>query len=77
MADFIPSAAHIPIPFIPSVDIQPLITLKEKLTFLEEAVDKNYYLIFEHDFDIECCTLQRTEKGVRMDKAWKLNEILY
>ncbi len=76
MADFIPSAAHLPIPFVPSVDIQPLITLDEKETFLDEAVDRGYHLIFEHDIDVECCNLVRTEKGVRMGEALKLNEIL-
>jgi len=76
MADFIPSPANIPLPFVPSVDIQPLISLEEKESFLEEAVENNYYLIFEHDIDIECCDLKRTEKGVRMDRSYNLKEIL-
>jgi len=76
LADFIPSAAHIPIPFIASVDIQPLIALKEKEVFLNEAADKGYYLIFEHDYFIECCTVAHTDKGVRVDKSFKLEEIL-
>lgn len=76
MADFIPSAAHIPIPFIASVDIQPLVALKEKEAFLDEAADKGYILIFEHDYDIESCTVLHTDKGVRVDKSFQLNEIL-
>lgn len=75
-ADFIPSAANIPLPFIPSVDIQPLETLKEKEHFLKEAVDNNYYLIFQHDYYTECCDLEETEKGIRMKNALSLNEIL-
>jgi glyoxylase-like metal-dependent hydrolase (beta-lactamase superfamily II) len=76
MADFIPSAAHIPIPFIASVDIQPLIALKEKEEFLNEAAEKGYILIFEHDYDTEACTVKHTEKGVRVDKSFSLEEIL-
>lgn len=76
MADFIPTAAHIPLPFIASVDIRPLQTLKEKEIFLEEAVEKNYFLIFEHDFDVECCSIQRTEKGIRLQKQFRVDEIL-
>lgn len=76
-ADFIPSFAHIPVPFVASVDIQPLISLKEKESFLEEAVDNNYYLVFEHDIDVECCDLKQTEKGVRMNRPYKLKEILH
>ncbi len=76
MSDFIPSAAHIPIPFIASVDIQPLIALKEKEAFLNEAAEKGYILIFEHDYDIESCTVSNTDKGVRVDKSLNLQEIL-
>lgn len=75
-ADFIPLAANIPLPFIASVDIQPLAALKEKEEFLQEAVKQGYYLVFEHDYHTECCSLVETDKGIRMDKACMLNEIL-
>jgi glyoxylase-like metal-dependent hydrolase (beta-lactamase superfamily II) len=75
-ADFIPSAAHIPLPYIASVDIQPLIALKEKEAFLKEAVENNYYLVFEHDADTECCNLVMNEKGVVLKTSFMLNEIL-
>lgn len=75
-ADFIPLAANIPLPFIASVDIQPLEVLKEKESFLNEAVKNNYFLIFEHDYYTEACSLTSTEKGVRIDRKFMLNEIL-
>lgn len=75
-ADFIPLAANIPLPFIASVDIEPLEALKEKETFLQEAVENGYYLVFEHDYRVEGCSLVTTEKGVRLDKEISLNEIL-
>jgi glyoxylase-like metal-dependent hydrolase (beta-lactamase superfamily II) len=75
-ADFIPTAAHIPVPFVASVDIRPLEALREKEEFLEEAAEKNYLLVFEHDYDVECCSLMRTEKGIRMEKQFLLNEFL-
>jgi glyoxylase-like metal-dependent hydrolase (beta-lactamase superfamily II) len=76
LADFIPASSHIPLPFIASVDVQPLIALKEKETFLNEAADKGYILVFEHDYETECCTVKQTEKGVVMDETYLLNEIL-
>jgi glyoxylase-like metal-dependent hydrolase (beta-lactamase superfamily II) len=76
MADFIPFSVHIPIPFVASVDIQPLVALKEKERFLNEAVEKGYYLVFQHDYDTECVSLKLTEKGVRADQSFRLNEIL-
>ena len=75
LADFIPASSHIPIPFIASVDIQPLIALKEKEEFLKEAAEKAYYLVFEHDYDTECCTVKHSEKGVVMDESCLLNII--
>jgi glyoxylase-like metal-dependent hydrolase (beta-lactamase superfamily II) len=63
VSDFIPSAFHIPLPFIASVDIAPLLTLSEKETFLEEVVKHGYILLFEHDFVHEACRVIMTEKG--------------
>ncbi|HEX4957748.1 MAG TPA: MBL fold metallo-hydrolase [Lacibacter sp.] len=75
MADLLPSAAHIPLPYVMGYDMFPLTTLNEKKMFLEEAVAGDYILFFEHDPKIECCTLQQTEKGVRMKDAFAVKEI--
>lgn len=75
MADLLPSAGHIPLPYIMGYDMNPLITLNEKQSFLTEAVENNYILFFEHDPKIECCTLQMTEKGIRMNESFNLDEI--
>jgi glyoxylase-like metal-dependent hydrolase (beta-lactamase superfamily II) len=76
LADFIPASSHIPIPFIASVDIQPLVALKEKEIFLKEAADKSYILVFEHDHETECCTVKHSEKGVIIDRTGRLKEML-
>ena len=75
MADLLPSAAHIPLPYVMGYDMFPLTTLNEKKMFLDEAVAGDYILFFEHDPKIECCTLQQTEKDVRMKEAFALKEI--
>lgn len=75
MADLLPSAAHIPIPYVMAYDTRPLLTLDEKKSFLEEAYNKEYILYFEHDPEIECCSLQMTPKGVRVKDTFKLEEI--
>ncbi len=74
-ADLLPSYAHIPLPYVMGYDVRPLITIKEKEVFLKEAVDKNYYLFFEHDNVNECCTVHNTEKGIRPKEFYKVNEI--
>lgn len=75
VADLLPSAAHIPIPYVMAYDTRPLLTLTEKEKFLEEAVEKDYILFFEHDPKIECCTLQRTEKGIRVKDTFDLADV--
>ncbi|MBW8051564.1 MAG: MBL fold metallo-hydrolase [Cytophagales bacterium] len=75
MADLIPSAGHIPIPYVMGYDVRPLQTMKEKEIFLNKAVEEEYILFFEHDPVIECCTLQQTEKGVRVKETFYLKDI--
>ena len=76
VADLIPSSGHIPLPYVMGYDTRPLITLEEKAKFLNEAADNQYVLFLEHDPNHECCTVVRTEKGVRLDKTFSLKEIL-
>jgi glyoxylase-like metal-dependent hydrolase (beta-lactamase superfamily II) len=75
MADLLPSAAHIPLPYVMAYDMFPLTTLHEKKLFLTEAEQNNYILFFEHDPLIECCTLQMTEKGIRVKETFKLGDL--
>jgi len=76
MADLLPAAAHIPLPYIMAYDTKPLETLKEKEMFLSEAIENEYILFFEHDLYNECCTLQNTEKGPKVKATFKLSEVL-
>ena len=75
MADLLPSAGHIPLPYIMGYDMFPLQTLNEKKSFLKEALENDYILFFEHDKDHECCTLQQTDRGIRPREFFKLEEI--
>ena len=76
MADLLPSVGHIPLPYVMGYDTRPLITLAEKESFLNEAADEQYVLFFEHDPVNECCTVKRTDRGVRLDRVFPLSEIL-
>lgn len=75
MADLLPSIGHIPLAWVMGYDIRPLETLKEKEAFFEEAVENEYVLFFEHDPVNECCTLKRTEKGIRLNEAFPLSAL--
>lgn len=75
MADLLPSQGHIPLPYVMAYDMFPLTTLQEKRSFLQEAVAGGYTLFFEHDPKYECCTLQQTERGVKPNHFFRLDEI--
>ena len=75
MADFIASVYNIPVPYVPSFDVQPLLTLKEKTEFYKRAVDENFVLFFEHDYSNECSTVQMTEKGIKLKDIFKLSDL--
>jgi len=76
MADLLPSVGHIPLPYVMGYDTRPLITIEEKGKFLQKAADENFVLFLEHDSVNECCTVQPTEKGVRLGETLILEDIL-
>jgi len=75
MADLIPSVAHIPIPYVAGYDMFPLTSMIEKKAFLNEALEKDYILFFEHDPVNICCDLKLTDKGIRMESTFTLEEL--
>ncbi|MDP2235032.1 MAG: MBL fold metallo-hydrolase [Bacteroidales bacterium] len=75
-ADLMPSAAHIPMPWIMAYDTRPLETLKDKERFYKEALENNYLLFLEHDLYNEVCELHDTAKGVRVAKSGKLEAFI-
>ena len=75
MADLLPTIGHIPLPYVMGYDTRPLLTIKEKAIFLKEAADNNYYLFLEHDAYNEICTVEHTEKGVRLKETHKFTDI--
>nr|BFF39467.1 MBL fold metallo-hydrolase [Tenacibaculum mesophilum] len=75
MADLLPTAGHIPLPYVMGYDTRPLLTLKEKEAFLNEAADKEFYLFLEHDAYNEVITVKHTEKGVRLKETFEFTDI--
>ena len=74
MADLLPSAGHIPLPYVMSYDVQPLKTMEERKNYWQESIDNDYALFLEHDPVNECCTIQLTEKGYRLKETFSLQD---
>ena len=74
-ADLVPTAGHIPVPYVMGYDTRPLLSMNEKQVFMNEAVAKDYYLFLEHDAHNQICTLKDTVKGVRLNEIHTFDEI--
>jgi glyoxylase-like metal-dependent hydrolase (beta-lactamase superfamily II) len=72
IADLLPSVGHIPLPYIMAYDMFPLKTLEERELYWKEIVDNDYIVFLEHDSVNECCTMQMTEKGIRLKDTFTL-----
>lgn len=75
MADLLPSVGHIPLPYVMAYDMFPMKTLEERKLYWMEAVEQNYILYLEHDPVNECCTLQQTEKGIKVLETFGLDKL--
>jgi len=76
VADLLPTAGHLPLPYVMGYDTRPLLTLDEKAKFLKTAAENNYYLFLEHDAHNEIITVENTEKGVRIKETFSCADIL-
>jgi len=75
MADLLPTAGHLPLPYVMGYDTRPLLTLNEKESFLNMAAAHNFYLFLEHDADNEIITVKKTEKGIRLKNIYTTEDI--
>ncbi|MFS4483454.1 MBL fold metallo-hydrolase [Hyunsoonleella sp. 2307UL5-6] len=75
MADLLPTAGHLPLPYVMGYDMRPLVTLTEKEKFLNMAADHGYYLFLEHDAHHEIITVKHAEKGVRLESILSTKDV--
>jgi glyoxylase-like metal-dependent hydrolase (beta-lactamase superfamily II) len=75
MADLLPSAGHIPLPYVMGYDMRPLVTLSEKEAVLNRAAAENWVLLLEHDPTIAACTVQATDRGVRLAETLRVEDL--
>lgn len=75
MADLLPTAGHLPLPYVMGYDTRPLLTLDEKEKFLNIAASNNYYLFLEHDANNQIITVKHTDKGVRLYEVFTAQEV--
>ncbi len=75
-ADLIPTAGHLPLPYVMGYDTRPLLTMPEKAKFLQAAAENNYFLWLEHDAHNQIITVENTEKGIRLKEVFQVEAVL-
>ncbi|MHC5065490.1 MAG: MBL fold metallo-hydrolase, partial [Planctomycetota bacterium] len=71
-ADMIPTAAHVPVPWVMAYDNQPLVTMQEKHDLLAKVAAEDWVLFFEHDPQGPASRVTSTEKGYRSGERVQL-----
>jgi glyoxylase-like metal-dependent hydrolase (beta-lactamase superfamily II) len=66
LGDLIPTAAHLPLPWIMGYDLEPLRTMESKRALLRDAADGNWRFVFEHDPTVAFGTVRREGKDVSL-----------
>lgn len=70
-SDLMPFISHISLPYIMGYDLQPLVTLEEKLKYLKLALDENWKLFFGHDPDFAVATVKKLNERYAVDKSFR------
>ena len=74
MADLIPMAAHIPLPWVMAYDIQPVQTVQEKTEILPRIVDEDWIIFFEHDPVHQASSVQFDGKHYKLKDVVTISE---
>jgi glyoxylase-like metal-dependent hydrolase (beta-lactamase superfamily II) len=75
VSDLIPTAGHVRVPFIMGYDTRPLLTLREKASFLEKASKNGFLLFLQHDINNEIIELKKENNKFKLNKTFKLEDI--
>ena len=61
--DNLPTSVHVPGPWVMGYDLYPLDTLAFKESFLPQAADENWTVIFGHDARVGAARIHRAKRG--------------
>lgn len=66
LGDVVPTAHHLPLPWIMGYDVEPLVTLESKRALLGQALAGDWQLVFEHDAAVGFGRVALDGKGYRL-----------
>ncbi|MFQ5597548.1 MAG: MBL fold metallo-hydrolase [Nitrospiria bacterium] len=69
LGDLIPTATHLPLPYIMGYDLFPQTTLETKRAILEQAFEEHWLLIFQHDPKVRMGYLKKDRGRFLLDEV--------
>lgn len=67
--DLIPTAAHLPLPFIMGYDLYPMMTLETKRAVIRDAIRENWLILFEHDPELRAVRIAGDTQRAQFEKV--------
>jgi hypothetical protein len=74
VADLFPTSAHVPPVWGMAYDIRPLVTIEEKTSFLDRAIEGRWTLFFEHDASVQTGRIVAGDRGPEFADPARLDE---
>jgi glyoxylase-like metal-dependent hydrolase (beta-lactamase superfamily II) len=71
-ADLVPTASHVPLPYVMGYDLQPLVTLREKRGVYARAIEEGWILVLEHDATTEAVRVRSGRRGAEVQERLRL-----
>ncbi len=65
-ADTVPTAHHLPLPWIMGYDVEPIRTLNSKRALYQRGIAEGWRVVFEHDAETVGGRLEEGERGVAL-----------
>lgn len=62
-ADIMPSSAHIRVPYVAAVDLDPVTTMERKRWLNEKMMKEDWIIAFDHDIKLKFAKFKQGEKG--------------
>jgi hypothetical protein len=69
-----PTAAHLPLPYIMGYDLYPLTTLEEKRRYLAQAAEEGWVIVLEHDAEVDAIRIAAGEKGMEVQERIQIQD---
>jgi len=67
--DIIPTISHLKIPYVAGVDIYPLEVMEVKKKLIQDCLEHNWMIAFDHEIETKLCYLEKINDKIEVKKV--------